>query len=269
MNSFKRLIPLTIKEIQVTATPYEKIYVMFSGGKDSLVALDVTIKAIGSEKVEVLYIDTGIATPGLKDYVVDIAHRYGLKLNMAGPKYDFFKLVERMGFPMIKYRWCKRYLKIEPLRDFVKQAKERYRSILLITGLRKDESWFKAKGSKFYQHPKLDVDVYAPLFEWNSDHIEKYIITYSLPINPLYKIYGKAYDCWCTVFKTPADFARLAINHPQFFEKFVDAERKLRKGGSALYYNNQRIYLRDIQKDPHYYLHSFPQGGKCPLCKIF
>jgi phosphoadenosine phosphosulfate reductase len=269
MNSFKRLIPLTIKEIQVTATPYKKIYVMFSGGKDSLVALDVTIKAIGSEKVEVLYIDTGIATPGLKDYIDSIVHRYGLKLNIAGPKYNFFELVEKLGFPMIKYRWCKRYLKIEPLQDFVKQVKERYKPILLITGLRKDESWFKAKGSKFYRHPKLEVDVYAPLFEWSSEDIEKYIMTNNLPINPFYKIYGKAYDCWCTVFKTPADFAILAINHPQFFEKFVDAERKLRKGGSALYYKGQKIYLRDIQKNPYYYLHSFPQGGECPLCKIF
>jgi phosphoadenosine phosphosulfate reductase len=262
------LVKVTVSEIKSKAHNYEKAYVMFSGGRDSLTTLDLTMRALGDDRVEVLFIDTGIATPGLRDYVINTARHYGVKLNIVGPEYNFFELVLRKGFPMIKYRWCKEYLKIRPLKRFVDEVKKRYGGVLLVTGLRADESWFKAKAFKFYHHPKLHVDVYAPIYEWSEDQVKQYIRRKGLLENPLYLLYGKAYDCWCTVFKTPADFALLAINCPELFAKFVEVEAKLRSGGSALYYSRQKVYLRDIAKNPWEYLKKYPVGYKCPFCRI-
>jgi 3'-phosphoadenosine 5'-phosphosulfate sulfotransferase (PAPS reductase)/FAD synthetase len=262
------LVEETINEIKKVCVGIDRVYVMFSGGRDSLVTLDLTLRALGLEVVEALFIDTGIATPGLKEYVFDVCNSYSVKLNVVGPDYDFFELVLKKGFPMIKYRWCKEYLKIKPLKKFVMTARRRYKNLILITGIRRDESWFKARATKMYDHPILGIKVYAPIFEWSKEHVIEYIKIYKLRENPLYWVYGKAYDCWCTVYKSPADFALLALAHPDFYKRFVDVESKLRSGGSALYYGGQRIYLKDIMSDPLKYLKNYPASYKCPFCRV-
>jgi phosphoadenosine phosphosulfate reductase len=262
------LVCRAIGEIRSICEGYERVYVMFSGGRDSLVVLDLSLRALGRESVEALFIDTGIATPGLKEYVVETCRGYGVKLNIVGPEYDFFRLVEVKGFPMIRYRWCKEYLKVKPLKNFVDELRMRGLTFILVTGLRRDESWFKAKGQKLYDHPVLGVKVYAPIFEWSGEVVREYIRQHGLRENPLYELYGKAYDCWCTVYKSPADFALLAILHPDFFQKFVEVEAKLRSGGSALFYGGERVYLRDIARNPWEYLKKYPLRRSCPLCKL-
>ena len=266
--ALSRLVVKTLNEIRNICGDFDAIYVMFSGGRDSLVSLDLVLKALDNKMVQALFIDTGIGTPGLKEYVIEISKYYNVKLNIVRPEYDFFDLAVKKGFPMIKYRWCKDYLKIRPLKRFIESIKEKTNKILLITGVRADESWFKSKAFKIYDHPILNVKVYAPIFEWSSKDVRKYIEAYNLRENPLYQTYGKAYDCWCTVFKSPADFALLAINHPDFFQMFADAEAKLKSGGSALYYDGKKIYLRDIAKNPWEYLKKYPINRSCPFCKL-
>jgi len=257
-----------VGEIREVCGSYDCVYVMFSGGRDSLVTLDLSVRALGG-RVRALFIDTGVATPGLRDYVVEVCRGYGVELAIVNSGYDFFELVLRKGFPMIRYRWCKEYLKMKPLKRFVESAKKECNGLLLVTGVRREESWVKSRASKLYDHPQLGVKVYAPIFEWSGELVKEYIKAYGLKQNPLYALYGKAYDCWCTVYKTPADFATLALIHPEFFEKFVEAESKLRSGGSALYYNGEKIYLRDIKKNPAKYLEKYARTYRCPICKIF
>jgi len=265
--ALSELVKATINEVADTCSSYDRVFVMFSGGRDSLVVLDLTLRALGTGRVEALFIDTGIATPGLKEYVVKTCGNYGVKLNVVGPKYDFFDLVSKKGFPMIRYRWCKEYLKLKPLKHFIEEVKGLSPNIVLLTGVRRDESRFKFRAQKLYDHPVLKVRVYAPIFEWRGDQVKEYVKLYGLRENPLYELYGKAYDCWCTVYKSPADFAVLAVLHPDFFKKFVETETKLRSGGSALYFKGQRIYLRDIMRNPEKYLKEYPRTYKCPLCR--
>lgn len=262
------LVRETVNEIREVCSGSGRVYVMFSGGRDSLVVLDLAARALGRDGFETLFIDTGIPTPGLKEYVVETCRGYNVKLNIVGPDYDFFELVLKKGFPMIKYRWCKEYLKIRPLKRFVEKARREYGDVMLITGVRRDESWVKARATKIYDHPILGVKVYAPIFEWRKEHVMEYIKVNGLRENPLYWVYGKAYDCWCTVYKSPADFAILAMLNPDFFARFVEVESQLRSGGSALYYDGKRIYLRDIQRNPVEYIKRYPRSDKCPTCRI-
>jgi len=137
-----------------------------------------------------------------------------------------------------------------------------------VTGVRKDESWMKSKCHKYVMHPLLKVPTYAPIFEWNRNTVIKYIKFHNLYENPLYKLYGKAYDCWCSVYKSPADFALLALNNPSFFKKFVNLESKLRSGGSGLYYGRRKIYFWKIMENPHAYLERYKIKGLCPICRL-
>jgi len=241
---------------------FKEIYVMFSGGRDSLVALHLT-HSIYPEKTKALFINTGIATPGLLDYVKGVTKELGIELTIIEPKYNYFELVNKKGFPTLTKRWCKHYLKLEPLQDFIKDKKD----IILVTGVRKDESWMKSHAKKLYYNEKIGALSYAIIYDFTEQDVEEYIKIHGLKKNPLYDIYGKAYDCWCSAYKSPADFAVLALKNPEFFQKFVEAEAKLRKGGSGLFYNRQRIYFRDIQKDPEEYLKKFERTYKCPLCR--
>jgi len=253
-----------VNEIKEVLSPFKQIYVMFSGGKDSLVALHITYKVF-PEKTKALFINTGIATPGLIDYVKEVTSELNVPLDIISPKDDYFRLVERIGFPTITHRWCKHYLKLKPLQDFLEDKNKN--EIVLVTGVRKDESWMKSRAKKLYFNPKFGVHTYAPIYDFTEQDVEEYIKVNGLKKNPLYNIYGKAYDCWCSAYKSPADFAVLALKNPEFFQKFVEAEAKLRKGGSGLFYNHQRIYFRDIQKDPKLYLESYGRTYKCPLCR--
>ena len=251
-------------EIKNVLSAFKQVYVMFSGGRDSLVALHLTW-SVFPDKTKALFIDTGISTPGLKDYVKEITKEMGVDLIIIGPKYDYFELVQKKGFPNIMRRWCKEYLKLRPMQGFLKDKNKE--EIVLVTGVRKDESWVKSRAMKLYFHPKFKVYTYAPIYEFTGDDVEEYIKANGLKKNPLYDVYGKAYDCWCSAYKSPADFAILALKNPEFFQKFVEAEAKLRSGGSGLFYNRQRIYFRDIQKNPDYYLQKFSRTYKCPLCR--
>jgi len=251
-----------IEEAKKDLQNFKEIYVMFSGGKDSLVALHLT-KSIFPEKTKALFINTGIPTPGVIDYVKETCKELGVELTIIGPKYDYFELVKRIGFPTITRRWCKYYLKLKPLKDFVKDKEE----IVLVTGVRKDESWVKSRTQKIYYNKQIKAMSYAIIHDFTEQDVEEYIKIHGLKKNPLYDIYGKAYECWCSAFKSPADFAVLALKNPEFFQKFVDVETELGGNVSGLFYNHQKIYFRDIQKDPNYYLQKYKRTYKCPLCR--
>lgn len=259
------LVKITIEEANHIFDCYDEVIVMFSGGKDSLVAMHLS-KEIKKD-VKALFIDTGITTPGLKDYIISTTNKLDVELYIVTTTYNYFDLVLKKGFPSITRRWCKDYLKIKPLKCFIKNTFPN-KDVLLVTGVRREESWMKSRAHKLFYNPRIKANSYAILFDWKREDIINYINLKRLGVNPLYEIYGKAYDCWCSVYKSPADFAKLRIYNPDFFEKFVKTESRLRKGGSGLFYAGERIYFRDILKNPQYYLSNFISHGGCPLCKL-
>ena len=264
MAASSPLVSKTLEDISSTSRSFNEVYVMFSGGQDSLVVLHLTSRAIG--KVRALFIDTGIATPGLLEYVVDTCKDMGVELEVVKPSHDYFELVLSKGFPTITRRWCKEFLKERPLIKWL-DSKDK-EGILLITGVRADESWMKRRAVKFFKHPKLKVATYAPIIHWSKGDVVEYVRREGLRRCPLYEVYGKAYDCWCSVYKSPADFALLAINHPEFFARFCDVESKLKGGGAGLFYGGQKVYFKDIKERPYEYLRRYPRTYECPMCSL-
>lgn len=266
------LVSQSINEASEVISQFGSAVVMFSGGRDSTAAMLVALEASRKTDIplRVVFVDTGVATPGLRDYVVNVTRMLGVELEIVGPKYDYFDLVLAKGFPTITRRWCKEFLKLRPFKEWLKHYMESDigDEPIVITGVRKDESWMKSRSSKLVRNPRFyNVMVYAPILEWSKIEVEYLIKLYNVPENPLYHTYGKAYDCWCSVYKTPADFALLAKNHPEFFKRFVETEKKLRSGGSALFVNGRRIYLREIAENPDEYLEQYRPSRSCPLCR--
>ncbi len=238
-------------------------HVLFSGGKDSLVAMHMTkkIAKLRRKMVKAIHVDTTVSTPGNKEYVERACQEMGVELIVLKPKVDYFTLVEKWGFPVLTRRWCKKYLKVFPVRDFMRTKGQD--NVILVDGVRAQESWIKRsirrqvveKPWRTY-HEVIKCQVIHPVYDWSFDSINKYIEVNELTQNPLYEKYGRAFDCWCTVFKSPADMATLAVKDPRFFHNLVQLEGTQRNGGSALFdrTHSRRIYLRDIEAHPGQYL---------------
>ena len=105
------------RKIQVTQTRiiewYQrnngKVYVSFSGGKDSTVLLDL-VRRIYPD-VPAVFFDTGLEYPELREFVKTIPNVTWLK-----PGMNFRKVIETYGYPIIskevskRVHWGKRYL---------------------------------------------------------------------------------------------------------------------------------------------------------------
>lgn len=90
------------RKIQVTQTRiiewYQKnngkVYVSFSGGKDSTVLLDLARRIYPD--IPAVFIDTGLEYPELREFVKSISNVVWLK-----PDMNFRKVIETYGYPII------------------------------------------------------------------------------------------------------------------------------------------------------------------------
>lgn len=90
------------RKIQVTQTRiiefYQhykgKVYVSFSGGKDSTVLLDIARKIY--PKIQGMYIDTGLEYPEIKEFVKTFDNIVWVK-----PKQRFDEVIKQYGYPVI------------------------------------------------------------------------------------------------------------------------------------------------------------------------
>lgn len=71
-----------------------KVFVSFSGGKDSTVLLDLARRVMPD--IPAVYVDTGLEYPELRSFVQTKENVIWLR-----PKYPFFQIIERYGYPVI------------------------------------------------------------------------------------------------------------------------------------------------------------------------
>jgi 3'-phosphoadenosine 5'-phosphosulfate sulfotransferase (PAPS reductase)/FAD synthetase len=152
--------------------------------------------------------------------------------------------VKRWGFPTATRRWCCYHLKIAPLKAFFRGVDTS--KALVVDGIRAEESWRRREFPKLAWHKHFRCLNYHPIFEWTKEDVLRYIKETGLKENPLYSKLPRVTECWCTAFKTAEQFKILKENWPELFQKFIEAEASLKTGGSALFRNGKRIYLKDL-----------------------
>lgn len=103
-------------KIQITQTRiiewYEhwggKVYVSFSGGKDSTVLLDLTRRAY--PEIEAVFVDTGLEYPEIRDFVKtknNVTWLHPVKYNRKTKQWEretFKNVIEKYGYPVISKR---------------------------------------------------------------------------------------------------------------------------------------------------------------------
>ena len=205
-------------------------FVFWSGGKDSTVALHLALRAW--QDVNVVFVDTGITLPETLDYIRELTEKWNLNLTVLKPKIDFWNYVAKNGFPNIKALWCRRLLKLEPIKEFMKKQ---HGWKVQVLGIRKAESNVRRK-SEYYQEPFVRDRRFSltynllPILEWSDQQVDKYIHKFKIPINPAYKIYSTSGCYFCPFVRNSRHYLALKYNHPELFKKIVKAEKVMRKG---------------------------------------
>lgn len=192
----EQLVQDTIKKIYNTFIEYQNkvdvFYMAFSGGKDSVVALDLVQRALPHNEFKVLFGDTRMEFPDTYDVVDKIREFCAIEnIDFLESKSDLSPIESWniFGPPAQTMRWCCSVHKTAPqiikLREYTNNPHFRG---MAFTGIRGDESASRSE----YDDVSLGEKVRGqyschPILEWNSAELFNYIYAENLIINEAYK----------------------------------------------------------------------------------
>lgn len=197
--------------------PKDKVAVSFSGGKDSLVALDLAIR-VGIRKV--VFCDSTIEFEETKRFVKQVEKFYGINIDIVRAPVTFFEMVKHVGLPSRVFRWCCDVFKFGPLSNYAIR-KNLYG---FITGLRMQESKKRSGYKSSDTNPLVPVKQINPILNWTNKDVWEYTKRNSLPVNPLYEHFDRI-GCWCCPFRSEDDWKKIKKLFPDkanFFEQVLN-----------------------------------------------
>ena len=198
------LVQETIKQVYNTYLKYQKkvdvFYVAFSGGKDSVVTMDIVQKALPHNSFKVLFGDTGMEFPDTYDVVEKT------KILCENNKIDFITSKslfptkytwEHIGPPSSTMRWCCSVHKTSPqiieLRKILR--KSNFTGMAFI-GVRASESLARSEYDYISLGEKHKGQYSCnPILDWNSAELYVYIYENDLFLNKTYKKGNRRAGC--------------------------------------------------------------------------
>lgn len=172
----------------------KKVYVSFSGGKDSTAML-LRLIELGEQIDEIVFADTGFEFPELYAYIDKIESHIGRKIIRLKPQDKlwekwFYGEVSRgankgniRGFPLFAYPcWYSRESKVLPLQKHMVDAK------IIYVGIAKDEQQ-RCSDDDFIKYPLVE-------WGWTEKDCADYLNSKGL-MNPLYKNYNRLGCFFC------------------------------------------------------------------------
>lgn len=200
----EQLVQETIKKIYNTFVEYQNkvdvFYVAFSGGKDSVVTLDLVQRALPHNKFKVLFGDTGMEFPDTYktvDVIQALCAKQNIEFLTAKSHYSPDFTWSQFGPPATVHRWCCSVHKTSPqiitLRDSLNKAD--FTGMAFI-GVRAGESLSRSE----YDYVSLGEKhkgQYScnPILEWNSAELYCYTYLRDLYLSEAYKKGNRRAGC--------------------------------------------------------------------------
>lgn len=207
----------------------------WSGGRDSTGVLHLAIRAWGIESLKVVFVDTGITLPETLRYIKETSEWMGFEPTILKAELDFWKYVQKYGFPFFKRLWCRRLLKMKPIRKYLNSLPGWKINVL---GIRRRESTTRMKTEHymrdFKKHTQLKKTfILLPVRTWRKSRCKAYTKKHGIPENPAYKYYGTTGCYFCPFVTNQKHYLALKNRHPHLFDKLLQAERSIKSDWSV------------------------------------
>jgi DNA sulfur modification protein DndC len=268
MNTLEEKIQLVKERLKKEYLADSRPWVVtFSGGKDSTTVLQLVTEMLhglqkkhkDNKKVYIVSSDTGVEMPLIEDYTTNKLQRIdefiqkekiNMSVNLLKPKVteSFWTLLLGKGYPSPNqtFRWCTDRMKIKPATQFLKSLTDKNESILMLLGVRSDESQARAESIAkrdenhrgFSKHSEIpNAFVFSPIKDWSNADVWTYLSQYPAPwgehqdmmklydkgsgeadcniaLNPEAASCGKTrFGCWvCTVVSKDKSMANMLRN---------------------------------------------------------
>ncbi len=226
----EHLVQDTIKRVYNTYIRYKDkvdvFYVAFSGGKDSVVLLDIVRRALPQDKFIVIFGNTGMEfqdTLVFTEKIEKYCQKYNLAFFETKSEYSSESSWLLFGPPSRRIRWCCSVHKTAPVINKIRKLYGKQARSVMITGVRADESASRADYDEFSLGKKVSQQYsFHPLLEWASSEIFLYTYSEFLPINPLYKLGFSRVGCiMCPNSSEKHEYLKQAY-FPEEVEPFCD-----------------------------------------------
>lgn len=186
MNKFPN-IEIAKQNIRKQLLADDRVWVVtFSGGKDSTLLLQLVMEVLlelreegieVSKKIYIISSDTGVEMPimeayhfkkmqQLRDFVEKENLNVEVKLVTPNVEDDFFVCMLGRGYPspnLMTFRWCTDRIKIKPSTQFLQSVIDKYSSIVMLLGVRLDESIARANSINRREENERDLTIHEQL----------------------------------------------------------------------------------------------------------
>lgn len=147
--------------------PLEGYFVGFSGGKDSIVTLELCRMA--DVKHLAFYSATGIDPPEVVRFIKD---NYP-EIQFLKPPMTFWEAIRKKSPPLRMRRWCCTVLKKDPSKPKIIKALVGNPLLHRVMGIRAEESYRRAMRERICKVGRTWV--YKPIFNWREWHVWDFI----------------------------------------------------------------------------------------------
>ena len=212
----------TIKGI-ANQKPHKKlpIHISFSGGKDSLVVLDLAQSALKQRPVKAFIVNTGLEYPETIDFARDYCKQNNIDLHEADAGDAFWEHLENFGPPAKDFRWCCKVCKLAPASTVIEECAKNGAVCITIDGKRKHESFSRARVAASEMNPFVpgQLNIF-PIRDWRAIEVWLYIHWRGLKYNPLYDMGFERVGCHLCPAALSAEYKRMGELHPEMYDRW-------------------------------------------------
>jgi 3'-phosphoadenosine 5'-phosphosulfate sulfotransferase (PAPS reductase)/FAD synthetase len=212
----------------------EKIFVQFSGGKDSMAQIAVMLdNGVPAEKMVIIHNSTPNDYPDLKKFVKDFSKKIGAADCIIIGNYtdsDAREIFKRNGFPLQHMVWCTSSWKIQPMQKFFRELaiQEDKRECVICQGWRKEESERRDNASPII-YDRNGFLLCRPIMDMKTEEVFRIIKDHGWELHKSYRYRGRLSCLYC--FAIPRhEWDGMRKNDP---ENFFRAMRLVCHGSSS------------------------------------